>query len=942
LTATPAAVRGVLRRQRADSSLLAPYVASVCLISLALCAGPMMLNRMSDDGIRAAVRDAPIARSALVATTQQRLKPGTAGAAFADEQARGDNYAAQLPASVHAVLGGRNYLIESPYLLLIDEAGQPLYASRLWYARLRFRYEGDVERHARLSAGRLPQRHAPETAPDGGVLPVLEVALSEATAGALELSVGSRVLVTPDLADPLAATTPSELIDVRAVVEVVGVFAIDQPDDPFWFGDTALARPGDVMQGEQRLIYAAGLLAPETYADVYHFTAPIDWRYSWRYAIAPATLDEGQLNGLAGDLRRLETTLGPGAALTDDPTQLTLHDGLPGIIAEHQTQLRLTLALLSFVAIGFSGLALALLGLLAALVAERRRAQVLLVRGRGASLGQLVPAQITEALLLTIPAALLGLLAARWLTVGRASVLSFWAALGVVVVATSLLTAAAFGALRRPLASLERDTPRRARFSVTRNALEVAVMLLALAGVYLLRRRGMDAARLAGSGNGFDVYLSATPVLLGLAVGLRTVRVYGPLVELLGRIWSLRRGLPGWLGLRRVARLGSVGRLPLAALVVAVAVSVFAGVVRESIARGQQAAAWQTAGADFRIASTVFGARVPDSLKPDDLGLRDIALGYETRVTQADVDRSGKQAPPFRLVALDAEAYARVARDSSGAPRWPSSFAPSAGREPAGTPDDPIPVIASRTAPAGVAVARGDTFAINFNGARVTLLVADVRERFPGAPLDEAFVVASYSALRAMPGGERLRPTLIYARGSERSLDTVRAIVARQWPTGHVVSRREELARVADAPLVAGVGASYRLSMLAAAIVAALASIAALSLTARERTRDLSYLRTLGLSARQALAVTLIEQLPTAFIAGLVGALLGEGMAWAIRPGIDLTTFTGPGISATLEPAWLLAGAVAGAVTLVTLAAGVLFSIATRRERLEQVLRVGD
>jgi hypothetical protein len=66
-----------------------------------------------------------------------------------------------------------------------------------------------------------------------------------------------------------------------------------------------------VMQGEQRLIYAAGLLAPETYADVYHFTAPIDWRYSWRYAIAPATMDEGQLNGLAGDLRRLETTLGP-------------------------------------------------------------------------------------------------------------------------------------------------------------------------------------------------------------------------------------------------------------------------------------------------------------------------------------------------------------------------------------------------------------------------------------------------------------------------------------------------------------------------------------------------------------------------------------------------------------------------------------------------------
>jgi putative ABC transport system permease protein len=253
-----------------------------------------------------------------------------------------------------------------------------------------------------------------------------------------------------------------------------------------------------------------------------------------------------------------------------------------------------------------------------------------------------------------------------------------------------------------------------------------------------------------------------------------------------------------------------------------------------------------------------------------------------------------------------------------------------------------VPVIASRGELAGAPVTRGDTFAINFNGARVTLLVADVRERFMGAPQDEPFVIASYATLRAMPGGERLRPTVIYGRGPGRALADMRATVAREWPTGQVVARREALMRVADAPLVSGVSASYRLSMLAAAIIAALASIAALSLTARERTRDLSILRTLGLSARQALAVTLIEQAPTAVMAGAVGALLGEGMAWAIRPGIDLTTFTGPGIVATLQPAWLLAGAIAGALAVATLAAGVLFSIATRRERLEQVLRVGD
>mgnify|MGYP001552703263 CR=1 FL=1 len=69
-------MRGLLRRVRADGGLLAPYAVSVCLISLALCSGPTLLNQMSDDGIRAAVRDEPIVRSALVATTQQRLRMG--------------------------------------------------------------------------------------------------------------------------------------------------------------------------------------------------------------------------------------------------------------------------------------------------------------------------------------------------------------------------------------------------------------------------------------------------------------------------------------------------------------------------------------------------------------------------------------------------------------------------------------------------------------------------------------------------------------------------------------------------------------------------------------------------------------------------------------------------------------------------------------------------
>ena len=85
--------------------------------------------------------------------------------------------------------------------------------------------------------------------------------------------------------------------------------------------------------------------------------------------------------------------------------------------------------------------AIAAVGLIGVLVVRRRRPALALARGRGASGGQLLAAQLWEGLLVTVPAALVGLLAALAVVTARASDLSSIGVLLVAAIATALLVA---------------------------------------------------------------------------------------------------------------------------------------------------------------------------------------------------------------------------------------------------------------------------------------------------------------------------------------------------------------------------------------------------------------------------------------------------------------------------------------------------------------------
>jgi ABC-type lipoprotein release transport system permease subunit len=103
-----------------------------------------------------------------------------------------------------------------------------------------------------------------------------------------------------------------------------------------------------------------------------------------------------------------------------------------------------------------------------------------------------------------------------------------------------------------------------------------------------------------------------------------------------------------------------------------------------------------------------------------------------------------------------------------------------------------------------------------------------------------------------------------------------------------LASRYESVAAFRDAPLVAAVGIGFFLAVGVAVGYAALAIMAVVALDAARRARELAYLRTMGLSERQMVGLTVVEHAPPVIVALATGTLVGLALAWVLEPGLDL------------------------------------------------------
>lgn len=895
-------ILALLRRLRTEVPLVAGVAAVVLATSLLFAAMPRVFNAMSEAGLRSTVSAAAVDQRGIVASNAARLEPGPGGGLNDVVDAHGAAFEGKLPASIRAVIGHRAFVVDT--LRYIFPAAT--------YLHLSLRYQDGLEQQVKLVAGRLPQPAA------GG----LEVAMSPETAQALNLTLDQTVVLGPDPSDQLIR--PSGGPPPPLAFRVVGLIEPIHPNAAYWFGDGRLQIPSVSNNPNMPAVYGTAMFAAGAYTDVLRDTAPALLQYSWRYFVDPARLQSNQADQLSADVLRVEARY---SAYSSSVTDTGVVSALPDVLAAFFRQRDLSQTLLSLLALGLLAISLAVIGLLAALVADRRREELALVRARGASPTQLLLAQVLEGALLSLPVAVAGYLLAVALVRSEPSDWSLSVALGIAALTTFLLLGTALPWIRRGLGSFQREDVGSRRFSPRRAALDAFVVVLAGAGVYLLRQRGLDSG--GGATGAFDPYLSAAPMLLGLATGLVVIRLYVFPLRLLAWRTSSRRAAVLFLGLSRASRLPRLTTVPLLTLLVAIALAVFASVMVNTIEVGQVRSAWQQVGADYRV----------DPSEGTNQGL-DPALDLSrTRGVVASASAYRQTVGSISVFAVQPAAYERV---TAGTPIdahvTGALLAPRSSRN-LGTSSNPIPVLVSRRL---TTLRPGDSFSLQVSDQTLALVVRQVRDSFAALPADHPFVVMSLAALQAAEPDDPPVRTQLYLRAPAGAEGAIRTAVQKQYGDAVLSSRAQDYRQVHESPLVAGAVGAFQEGVVVAGVYSALAVVVALALSGRARGRDLGYLRTLGLSRRQVAGLIAVEQVPPAVVALLVGIGLGVAITWLIAPGVDFSPFTGPGAAVGPQVDWMVVSAVAVGLLAVVGVAVAAVGLLARRMNLGAVMRLEE
>jgi putative ABC transport system permease protein len=568
------------RRIRSDLSLTAAVFSVVLVTSFVFAAAPRVFQANVDEGLQFAVAKAnPFERNVEI-TQAGRIEPAEQDPIAAVSSA-GTRLAQRFPDSVREVIRSRRDAVETTRYTAVDAPGVPgpPGTTRL----MTLEYVQGAGDHLRLGSGRMPEeRDAIVPLPFRLGQPnarIVEIAIPQAAANQLSLEVGDVLYLEPDFEDVLVGAVP--LSERRMIAaEVTGIFVPKTDADRAWLDEAKLDRAVTRDTDTRRFVYGFGLFAAPAYGEVADATAPLPLRYSWRYDVDASGFDAGGLDRLDADVRRLDASF--GESTFGQRLGIGVRTGLSDVLTGFRGDRDSAAALIAIGATGLLALALAVVALLGGLAANRRGEGIALLRSRGGASWQVLGAEAVEGIAVAVPAAALGCLLAFLLTDGSSVAPSLLLVAGIVLATGGVLAAAASGAARSGLSARGRDDVAVGAVSPRRLAVEAAVVVSSLVGVYLLRRRGLSDE------NGFDPYLAAVPLLLGLAAGILAVRIYPLPVRFLAAAAGRRRDLVPALALRRVARQPGVTAAPLLVLLLGVSVAVFAAVIAGTLSRAQE------------------------------------------------------------------------------------------------------------------------------------------------------------------------------------------------------------------------------------------------------------------------------------------------------------------------------------------------------------------
>ena len=778
--------------------------------------------------------------------------------------------------------------------------------------KLEVLYRDPLTSNAQLTAG----------AYTGGAVPagMLAVAATTQTAARFGLHPGSR----------LSVATPSGPVGlyVTAIVRERG------PGSTFWAQDPTAGTPAlEQLKATSTPFWVGGVFAdPDQLAAMQNaFNGP-GMELNWEFPLDPSKVTADQAQSLYNALNRATTTppalTGPLAPSADTLTvtsplisDLSLFLGTQAAIE--------TVLLLLFVSLIVVGAAVILLA--ARMIIARRDVELTMLRARGGSLRQIAALLARAAVLAAGPAAVLGagLAIVLFPGVGSSSVGgSGWPLAGIAVLAALAgPPLVAVWQYRRPapasnparITSAETGRP---RVAWRRPVAEVTAIAASVAGLVVLHNQGLPA------GSGIDLYLTLTPVLVAIPVVVVMLRLYPLAVRGLLATSARHAGATGFVALSRAAQSSLTGVLPAFALVLALSLATFAGMVSNGITRGEIAASWHTTGADVLIQAGPYSPPVSPATVRAIAAVRGVSHATEVWNTTW-VTPFGQ---PITVVAVDPASYAAVVTGTPF-PAFPAAKIGTAagGIMPFGAT---VPVLASPSAAAILGTGATQLTTLAAMGP-FKVRVAGTLSGTPAQPGGGAFLVMPLQTLPG-PAGQPL-PSTVLVTGSAIDHAQLSAVTEKVFPGSIITFRTAVLASLASSPLQHGAGLIIALTIVTAAAFGLFIVILGLALGSAERELTLARLTVMG--HERAARLILAEAMPAVLAAVVAGAVCAVALPHLVGSSIDLSAFTGTSAPVQFQPDALALGLPAAVIVLLALAALAAEARALRRRGITGILR---
>lgn len=811
---------------------------------------------------------------------------------------------------------------------------------------------GQARSHLRLLQGRLPL----DNEFDGNTL---EIALSQESADYLHVAVGS-LLTTGFGYGAFQQTHLLEYLPLR----VVGIFALDKGDDPYWHGNSyqSVARgtvftPGKVVPA---LASNAMLLSyfEQAFTDPALATRQLDAPLvlQWYYPLNPVRITINQLDRILGNVLSTQVDIGNNPSLNQSPYVMQTTVILPSDILQRYHD-RIAVAQVPVVSllIFVLGIVLLFVSMMADFLVERQSDSISTLRSRGASRLQIFGTFSVQAVALGLVAFVLGsalavalviVVAQATLSISLQDILSILSvdpgatalnlgsyALISVLVSVVAMVAAVYRSMQFDVLAQRREAARSKRRPLWQRVhLDLVATLIAFVGFgisYYVTNSGVLDPQLR--------LLLLSPLTL-----LQTVFILIACLLLFLRLFQLLLRLGAWLvgrgrGASSMLALAQMARSPRQALRVALLFSLAAAFVIFTLIfdatqaqRIPQVAAFQS-GADF--------SGVPDdnglvSAALDETtasyrtipGLASVTLGYKGDMTGA----GNVLGYTIEVAAVDARTFAYTAGSNwtkQDAAQSLSSLMAilNARRASVQSNNFIIPAIVDENAAQSLHLTLNEQFALNFDPfGPLTNQVVAIVQRIPtisdsvsgggdvpvgGVLVDYKSLETAYNSVLQSNYSLPINYVWVRARDDPASIASVRKTLTSGccFTLHSLLDRRQMVSDMQNDPLSLDLFGILATGATIAMLLALIGSLIASWLSVRQRLTSFAVLRALGASPRQLAAAIGWEQGIIYLISMLLGLLFGMLLSLLSLPALIFTSIPATGaISSTTSSSFFV------------------------------------